>query len=426
MGEDLVEAPQGESKWGALIGMLLSGGLSLFIAWILFMIGVWHEDRLAERELRGLVQFMAVETSDVYSEAVAASEQLLHTYRMREMVSPQIVDAENIGQALSLEADPRLAAAVREVYGKREDLRQALAVALPFGEEHDNFTKGQSQRILGDLTAMGEGIDVVLEIARDMEVDERTLAALTEQRTKATASIEAMNALTEEHLPDIDTTLEIDMGVYSGHGEYGSEKGHINIHMNSWSNMPFKIKNATTDFDGVTLTDGQKESVIGARILPEEEYYIQIWYPRWPQMPRGPFKKTVVVQTTCPGYEKIEVPITGTVEHVFLEWHKVSHWHRTRGRKYHYTTYDLWNMTEKPLTVLKATCTIPDTEVRLPENLVAPPAPRDDGEETPVTIGVWIAKEKAPRLPVEGLLILETDAPGYERFERKLTVNVRW
>ncbi len=78
------EAPRIEkakpSRLSAFLAMVLSGILSLFIASIMFMIGVVWQYRENARELRGLVQFFAVEVVEIYAETSEAAEmKLVHS-----------------------------------------------------------------------------------------------------------------------------------------------------------------------------------------------------------------------------------------------------------------------------------------------------------------------------------------------------------
>jgi hypothetical protein len=189
---------------------------------------------------------------------------------------------------------------------------------------------------------------------------------------------------------------------------------------------PVRIIGWSTDLEGgrITRLSGNKP-LKGTIIAPGKFDMVKIHYPRWPQIPRGPFKRSYVLETDCPGYERVEGTITGDVQQLYVEGPSAAIWRGPYGGAYS-TKITLWNASQQAVTLKSVSCTLPGATVELPAERTMPVAPRRSTGEKPVIFTVSVAEGEAPvEGSTEGRLVLETDLPGYEKYEVPIVIRTR-
>ena len=103
---------------GAVFGMFLSGALSLFIAVMIFLIGAYYEEAAEARQRTGLVQFFAVEVTEIADETCKSAAFRVVNQRDRKMALLRMTDAFTLGHAVALETDPMLISTLRSIFGR--------------------------------------------------------------------------------------------------------------------------------------------------------------------------------------------------------------------------------------------------------------------------------------------------------------------
>lgn len=281
----------------AFLGMVLSGVLSLFIASIMFMIGVVHEFRLNARELRGLVQFFAVEIVEIYAETTEAAEMTLVHGEPLEMSAPRMVSAYTLGRANTLRVDPTLMATLRSIYGRHARVLRDLKTYKKGGKWH------QMTAVVNECRTMDEEVRHVLKIAADEGVGDDALEPLESMLADAGSRIDTIVKTKEDLFPAVWVTKRI-----SSIPVHVNGTAKRNFQVRNWSpDKPLAITRVTTSTECVAL-----ELPEGMTVEPLGE--LKISFEISPEgLEPGPFEETIIVETDCPGFEKSTISISGTV-----------------------------------------------------------------------------------------------------------------
>ena len=409
------EEKRGRSGLSAFLGMLLSGLLSIFIAFTMFMIGVIHQRISDDRERKALVQFLAVEAVDINAEACRSAYGVFLGNRHREMVAPKMAGARTLGQVISLDADPALVAAVRSIHGRYARVQRDVSTAYSFFQKKSKLTQNQIRKVIADCKGMGEEVREILKIAAAEGVDGKAISRLEETCAKADELTAALVKQKEKLLPDLKMSKEfIDMGVWSGRTLSGNSTGALKLDIHNYSDAPVTIAGTSFTLKGfktrVPASLGKGEH---KEMKPDKSLHYYIDHPRWPdQLPRGPFEETLTIETDCPGYERITIPVKGVAAHMEFKPDKLD---RVSVRKDCTKRFEVFNCLPRTVTIRSATCSIAGAEATLPKgNKIEPMEQRSGAGYKKVDLHLKFVKDAMAPGPFEGTLTIETDCPGYE------------
>ncbi|MHC4598755.1 MAG: hypothetical protein ACYS47_07100, partial [Planctomycetota bacterium] len=210
----------------AFLAMVLSGVLSLFIASIMFSIGVLWGYREDARELRGLVQFFAVEVTEIYAETSEAAEMKLVYGEPQEKSAPRMVSAVSLGRANALRVDPSLMATIRSIYGRHSRILRDLKTFKKGGMFH------QMAAVINECRAMGEEVRHVLKIAAAEGVGDDALHPLHGTLTDADSRIDTIVKTKKDLFPAVWVTKRI---------------SSIPLRINKTAKRNFQVKNWSPD-----------------------------------------------------------------------------------------------------------------------------------------------------------------------------------
>lgn len=285
------------SRLSTFLAMVLSGVLSLFIASTMFMIGVLWQYREDARELRGLVQFFAVEVVEICAETSEAAEMRLVHYKAHEMSAPRMVSAYTLGRANALRVDPSLMATLRSIYGRHARILRDLKTYKKGGKYH------QMTAVINECRTMGEEVRHVLKIAADEGVGDDALQPLEDMLADAGSRIDTIVKTKKDLFPSVWVTKRVSSISVRINGT-----ANRNFQVRNWSpDEPLAITRVTTSMECVTLVLPEEMTV---EPLGELKISFEI-SPEGPEL--GPFEETIIVETDCPGFEKFTISISGTV-----------------------------------------------------------------------------------------------------------------
>jgi len=298
---DQIEGPRIEkakpSQLSAFFAMVLSGVLSLFIASTMFMIGVLWGYGEDARELRGIVQFFAVEVVELYAEASEAAEMKLIYGEPQERSAPRMVSAFTLGRANALRVDPSLMATLRSIYGRHARIFRDLGTYKKGARWH------QMTAVINECRMMGEEVRYVLKIASDEGVGDDALRPLDVMLTDAGSRIDTIVKKKKDLFPAVWVTKRI-----SSIPVRLNETAKRNFQVRNWSpDKPLAITRLTSSIEFVTL-------VAPEEMIVEPLGELKILFEISPEgLEPGPFEGTIIVETDCPGFEKFTISISGTV-----------------------------------------------------------------------------------------------------------------
>lgn len=285
------------TKLSAFLAMVLSGVLSLFIASVMFSIGVLWEYREDARELRGLVQFFSTEVADLYDETSEAAElQLVHG-ELLERSAPRMISAVSLSRANALRVDPTLMSTIRSIYGRQSRVLRDLEAYKGGGKWH------QMKAVIEECRAMSAEVRHVLEIASDEGVGAEALKPLKEALAEADERIDAVVAKKEEVFPPVWVTEKItSISLVPG------KTATRNFLVRNWSgDETLAITGAEGSFEGIkvllpagTTVEPLGETKIDFEIAPEG-------------LEPGTFEEKIVLRTDRKGFETMTIPISGKV-----------------------------------------------------------------------------------------------------------------
>ena len=404
--------PKERTLLGGFLAMAMSAILSLFIANTMLYVGMKHQEKIDRRERRALIHFLAVEAVDIYAEACGNAYGVFLGNRHREMAAPKMAGARTMGHAMSLDADPALVATVRSIYGRHARVERDLKTAYSFYRARKKFTQNQIGTVITDCTGMGGEVMEVLGIASAEGVEPSAIKKLRGICAGSAKLTVKMVKHKDKLLPDLrlDST-EIDFG-------NNPEGMSLGLTISNFSDGPVTIKRLTSSLDCVSGRAylpgedgrlGERLEVETPEIKPDEAvmYLFDIGSKVVRSMPGGPFEGTVTIETDCPGYELITMPVKGIVEKVkFGNRGSLESLGTLRGKR----TRDLYvkNESDKLMTVTRAACSLAGTGVTLPRGNTAKPG-------NSILVKVEFQAEPLPPGPFEGTLTIETDCPGAER-----------
>ena len=285
------------SRLSAFLAMVLSGILSLFIASMMFMIGVLWQYRENARELRGLVQFFAVEVVEICAETSEAAEMKLVHHKAHEMSAPRMVSAYTLGRANALRVDPSLMATLRSIYGRHARILRDLKTYKKGGKWH------QMTAVINECRTMGEEVRHVLKIAADEGVGDDALQPLEGMLADAGSRIDTIVKTKKDLFPAVWVTKRI---------------SSISVRINGTANRNFQVRNWSPD-EPLAITRVTSSMACVTLVLPGEMTVeplgeLKISFEISPEgLELGPFEGTIIVETDCPGFEKFTISISGTV-----------------------------------------------------------------------------------------------------------------
>jgi hypothetical protein len=300
---------RGRSGLSAFLGMVLSGLLSIFIASTMFMIGVVHNRMKEGEERQAIVRFLAVEVADIYAETSRSAHAVFVGNRHSQVVAPVMAGARTLGQAMSLDADPGLVASVRSIHGRYARVQRDVGVAYSFYTKKKKLTQNQVRKVIADCKGMGEEVREVLRVAAEEGVDEEAVSRLEESCAKADALVTALVAQKEKLLPDVKLSrTAITLRKWSS-------SATTRFRVANYADHPITITGMACSLEGVTFKAAimYDAEPVGKEIKPDATLEYIVMFPK-PTLPDGPFEGMFTVETDCPGYEKLALPIKGTVE----------------------------------------------------------------------------------------------------------------
>lgn len=404
MAPEEKEQKRGRSGLGAFLGMLLSGLLSIFIASIMFTIGVVHQRMEDNRARRALVHFLAVDAVNVYGDTCESAHGVFVRNRYREMASP-MGGARSLQELISLDADPDLPATLRSVYHRHGQVRGRLETAYSFFRTRKKLTQSQIGNVIKECTSMGEEIDAILRMAGEEGIDSSAVAKLDEVRAEAARLTDALVKQKEKLLPDVQlsqTSIDI-----------GNKLGRIVpwITISNFSQGPVMVTKLASSLEGVRLKlfDETGKNMLSEadvqEIKPDEAIVCQLWLSRLKEtLPAGPFEGTITIETDCPGYERFTVPLKGIVEMV-KPFPRYINGLPVREEKI--VKVALHNYSDRPVTIRSAVFSIAGVEVTLPEGSTLEPKKR-------IKVQVKFPAGALPVGPFKGTLTIETDYPRHD------------
>ncbi|MHC4506515.1 MAG: hypothetical protein ACYTFI_24735 [Planctomycetota bacterium] len=404
---------KGRSGLSAFLGMVLSGLLSIFIASTMFTVGLVR-DKLAEGDERqAIVRFLAVEVADIYAETCRSAHAVFIGNRHSQVVAPVMAGARTLGNALSLDADPGLVAAVRSIHGRYARVQRDVGVSYSFYTKKKKLTQNQIRKVIADCKGMGEEVREVLRVAGEEGVDEEAISRLEGTCAKADALVAALVAQKEKLLPDVRISKKtIDMGAWSGRGA-----GNFPLVIYNYSDAPVTVTGMSCTLKGFKPRlphPNSGDDPMPKEMKPDESIRYFIDHPRWPdQLPRGPIEETFTVETDCPGYERITVPIKGVVHNVAFQ--HSDNLGRLALRRDSTQSVKVWNCTRRPVTIRSATCPIAGVEVSFPRGKTMAAEDRSHAAGCHLAeVRLKFVHDAMTAGPFEGTLTIETDSPGYE------------
>jgi hypothetical protein len=281
----------------AFLAMVLSGVLSLTIATLMFMIGVLWGYKEDARELRGLVQFFAVEVVEIYAETADLAETKLVYYESQEASAPRMVSAVSLGRANSLRVDPSLMATVRSIYGRQSRIRRDLKTFKKGGKYH------QMTLVIRECKTLGEEVRRVLKIAGEEGVGQGLLKPLEDVMKEADDRIDSIVKTKQELFPAVWVSKKI-TGITVRLGQTTTR----NFQVKNWSpDEPLKVTRVTSSMPFVTVVMPEDPTV---KPLGE----ITIRFKVTPEgLEPGPFEGTLTVETDRKGFEKLTSAVSGKV-----------------------------------------------------------------------------------------------------------------
>ncbi len=408
-GNDEKAGKRDRSTLAAFLGMVMSALVSLFIAGTMFTVGALHQKREDDRDRRALVQFLAVEVADIYAEACRSAHGVFVNSRYREATAPRMAGARTLAQAISLGTDPALVATLRTIYGRHARVEKDLASDWAFYRARKKLTQSQIGRAIDECTAMGEEVRQVLEMAAKEGAEEAVLSGPQQMCAEAAKLTEALVAQKGKLLPDVQLSeTSIDLGTWSGGSTFS-------IKVSNFSEGPLTVTSVASSQEGVGFYlanyRGRKEwpaEKETPEVKPDESVTYIIEFPKPGDLPDGPFKWTITIETDCPGYERLTIPVKGTVVKVEICRRDTFEAAGSPITSTRTKSLSLKNNSAKLLTVTTAYCWLAGAKVDLPSGNTA-----EAGRF--IAVEERIQAKSLPPGPFEWTLVLETDCPGYER-----------
>ncbi|MHC5080272.1 MAG: hypothetical protein ACYTHN_14750 [Planctomycetota bacterium] len=285
------------STLGQFLAMVLSGVLSLFIASVMFSIGVVWGYREDARELRGLVQFFSVEAVEVFADTADAAEMKLVYGERQEGSSPRMVSAVSLGRANALRVDPSLMATLRSIYGRHARILRDLKTFKRGGKWY------QMTAVINECKTMGKEVRHVLKIANEEGVADEALKSLRARMSDAESRIDTIVKTQKDLFPAVWMTKRI-----SSIPVRIKKMASRNFQVRNWSpDEPLTITKVTSSMEFVTLVLPEKMTV---EPLGETRIVFEI-SPK--NMEPGPFEGTIIVETDRPGFEKLTLSVSGRI-----------------------------------------------------------------------------------------------------------------
>lgn len=403
MGSEKEEkaGPKGRSGCGAFLGMVMSGILSLFIAGTMFGVNMLRDERAENNQRRALVHFLAGDAVGVYRETCECAYGVFVRNRDREMAGP-LAGARSIQELIALDADPALPDTLGSIYRRQKQVEWGLEAAFSFYTAKKKLTQSQIGKAIEECTAMGEEVAEILKMAGEEGVDSSALAELEKVRAEAAKLADALVAKKEKLLPDVQlSTASID---------FKTKTSYIGgmIRITNFSDAPVMITGTASSPEGAEFKfyEMDRQTKREPVMKPDESMRWSFSLKSARERPVGPFEGTVTLETDCPGYERFTIPYRGTVEHVQMMNRPSFTGFTLRDKRSVYAPAE--NHSARPLTVTRATCSVPGTKLTLREGNWAKPG---DG----VRIDVEFHADALPLGPFEGTFTVETDCPGHER-----------
>ena len=309
MAPEEKQEKKGRSGPSAFLGMVLSGLLSIFIASTMFMVGVVHNRMNEAKERKAVVRFLAVETTDIYGETCRYAHGVFLGNRHSEAVAPKMAGARTLGQAMSLDADPALVAAVRSIHGRYARVQRDVSAAYSFFQKKGKLTQNQIRKVIADCKGMGEEVREVLKIAAAEGIDGKAISRLEGICARADELTDAMVEKQEKLLPDVKLSrTAITLGEWSG-------SKTIRFQVANFADRPVTITGMACSLEGVRFKAAIRydDAPVGKEIKPDTSLEYIVMFPK-PTLPDGPFEGMFTVETDFPGYEKLAFSIKGTVK----------------------------------------------------------------------------------------------------------------
>jgi hypothetical protein len=189
--------------------------------------------------------------------------------------------------------------------------------------------------------------------------------------------------------------------------------GHIVpvLKISNFSEGPVTVTKLASSLEGVRfeLSDETSKKPLSAtemqEIKPDEAIVCKLWLSALKEaLPAGPFQGTITIETDCPGYEKIAVPLKGIVEMVKVFPRYITGL-GVRGEKI--VTVALQNYSDRAVTITGVVCSIAGVEVTPPAGGVIEPKKR-------LKVQVKFPAGALPAGPFEGTLTITVDYPRHD------------